>query len=117
MILPLLQYLMRHALAAVSPKRAYDRKWRFGMKYKGYLLKLFAIVSTMRFFAGSAADGSCQLLPGGGYDGPSMKKGPLRSCVHQCKSARKRKNEASTFEDYVKGVVAGEMPSSLRWRH
>jgi len=64
-------------------------------------------------FAGSAADGSCQLLPGGGYDGPSNEKRSVEVLRTSMYIGTKRKNEAVPFEDYVKGVVAGEMPSSF----
>lgn len=87
----------------------------FGMKYKGYLLKLFAIVSTMVVFC-------LVLLPMAlvsffqeeDTTAPPMKKGsvevPAYINVYRHESG---KTEAVPFEDYVKGVVAGEMPSSF----
>jgi stage II sporulation protein D len=86
------------------------------MKYKGDLFKSFAIICTMVFFC-------LILLPFALVSffaeeeaplSPSLKKGTIQIPeyinVYRHVSG---KTEAIAFEDYVKGVVSGEMPSSF----
>jgi len=85
------------------------------MKYKGDLLKSFAIVSTMVVFC-------LVLLPLAMVSifhedqpaEPPGKKGdlPIPEYISVYRHAT-GKTESIAFEDYVKGVVAGEMPASF----
>lgn len=86
------------------------------MKHKGDLFKSFAIICTMVFFC-------LILLPFAlvnffdkeeAPSSPPLKKGTIQIPAYiNVYRHVSRKTEAIAFEDYVKGVVAGEMPSSF----